>query len=213
MFVWTCEISVFYIFVPLKIKKRTIIKTYPKFSHHGEQKFKQIFDAYYPRLLRFANEYVGNWHEAEDIVQTVFLKLWEKQTLLQTDINLIAYLLTMVKNHCMDFLKHQQVVERYANHHKTFQQQETAFNYYAISKFDPEQTDIESLERLVEKAIGELPEQCRKVFELSRYEGLKHREIAERLGISVKTVESHISNALKILRITLKDCFLILFFL
>jgi len=163
----------------------------------GEDGFKQIFETWYPRLLRFAKEYVGD--EAEDILQNVFLKLWEKRTLLSADTNLNAYLLTMVKNRCMDFLNHQKVVERYASHQKTIQQ-ETSFNYYAISKFDPEQMDIEALERLAEKAIAELPEQCRKVFELSRYEGLKYREIAERLGISVKTVETHISNALKILR-------------
>ena len=170
-----------------------------------EEGFKLIFDTYYPRFLRFAKEYVGDRHEAEDILQNVFVKLWEKRELLSADTNLNAYLLTMVKNRCMDFLNHQKVVERYANHQKTLQQEAT-FNHYALSKFDPEQMDIEALERLAEKAIAELPEQCRKVFELSRYDELKYKEIAERLGISVKTVETHISNALKILRIRLKDC-------
>ena len=175
---------------------------------NGEQEFKQIFNSYYPRLLRFAKEYVGDKYEAENIMQDVFLKLWEKRASLPMDINLNAYLLTMVKNHCLDFLKHKQVIERYSINRQSVQQQETVFNYYAVSKFEPEQIDIETLERLAEKAIGELPEQCRKVFELSRYDGLKYREIAEKLGISVKTVETHISNALKILRVTLKDCFL-----
>ena len=112
----------------------------------------------------------------------------------------------MVKNHCLDFLKHQQVVNRYANNRKVEIQREIEFNYYAISRFEP--GDIESLELLAERAIADLPKQCRQVFELSRYDGLKYKEIAERLGISVKTVETHMSNALKILRITLKDCFL-----
>ena len=178
------------------------------FSHSGEEEFKQIFEACYPRLLRFAAVYTGNLQDAEDILQNVFLLFWEKRASLQLDTNLNAYLLSMVKNHCINHLKHQQVVQRYSANRMTELQQEMAFNYYAFSKFNPEQMDIESLERLAEKAIGELPEQCRKVFELSRYEGLKYREIAERLGISVKTVESHISNALKILRVTMKDCFL-----
>ena len=169
----------------------------------GEKGFKQIFETYYPRLLRFAGEYTGDRHEAENILQNVFLKLWEKRASLPIDINLNAYLLTMVKNHCMDFLKHQQVVNRYHINRKTELQQEMAFNYYAVGKFDPEQIDIETLELLVEKAISELPEQCRKIFELSRYEGLKYREIAEKLGISVKTVETQMSKALKILRIAL----------
>jgi len=173
----------------------------------SEKGFKKIFETYYPRLLRFAAEYTGDRHEAENILQNVFLKLWEKRAALPMDVNLNAYLLTMVKNHCMDFLKHQQVVQRYYINRKTELQQEMEFNYYAISKFDPEQTDIETLEQIVEKAINELPEQCRKVFEMSRYEGLKYREIAEKLQISVKTVETHISHALKILRISLKDKF------
>ena len=168
-------------------------------SPDRDKEFKKIFETNYPRLLRFAGEYVGNTDDAEDILQNVFLKFWEKWLTLPKDANLSAYLLTMVKNHCLDFLKHRQVVNRYAT--------EMEFNCYAISKFDPDRTDIETLERLAEKAIAELPEQCRKIFEMSRYESLKYKEIAERLGISVKTVETHMSNALKLLRAALKDCF------
>jgi len=175
----------------------------------GEKDFKQVFDSFYPRLLRFAKGYVCNRFDAENIVQDVFLRLWEKRTLLPKDINLQAYLLTMIKNQCMDFLKHQQVVERHSVNWDSALQQEAAFNYYAISRFNPEQPDVESLERLVEKAINELPEQCRKAFELSRYEELKYKEIADKMGISVKTVETHISHALKKLRVTLKDLFLV----
>ena len=178
----------------------------------GEKDFKQVFDSFYPRLLRFAKGYVCNRFDAENIVQDVFLRLWEKRTLLPKDINLQAYLPAMVKNQCMDFLKHQQVVERHFVNRNSAIQQEMAFNYYAISRFDPEQPDVESLERLVEKAINELPEQCRKAFELSRYNELKYKEIADEMGISVKTVETHISHALKILRITLKDLFLVWLF-
>jgi len=178
------------------------------FSHGGEEGFRQIFETCYPRLFRFAAEYTGNIQDAEDILQNVFLIFWEKRASLQLDTNLNAYLLTMVKNHCVNHLKHQRVVHRYSTNRKTELQRELTFNHYAFNHFNPEEMDIESLERLAEKAINELPEQCRKVFELSRYEGLKYREIAEKLGISVKTVETHISHALKILRVTMQDCFL-----
>lgn len=175
----------------------------------GQEKgFKQVFDSYYPRLLRFAKEYVKDEHEAENILQNVFLTLWEKRSSLRVDTNLTAYLMTLVKSQCLNYLKHRKVMDHYSKTITTAQQQETAFSYYAISKFEPEQMDIESLERMVEKAIGELPEQCRKVFELSRYDGLKYREISERMGISVKTIETHMSHALKALRIKLKDSFL-----
>lgn len=177
-----------------------------------EKGFKQVFESFYPRLLRFAGEYVKDKQEAENILQNVFLTLWEKRNTLRADTNLTAYLMTLVKSRCLNYLKHKNIVDAYSKKTQTLHQQESIFNYYAISKFDPEQIDIESLELLVEKAIGELPEQCRKVFELSRYEGLKYKEIAERLNISVKTVETHMSNALKILRINLKDSFLIWLF-
>jgi len=177
-----------------------------------EKGFKQVFESFYPRLLRFAIEYVKDKREAENILQDVFLTLWEKRNSLKTDTNLTAYLLTLVKSQCLNYLKHKRVVEAYSKKTQTTNEQETIFNYYAISKFNPEQIDIESLELLVEKAISELPDQCRKVFELSRYDGLKYKEIAEKLNISVKTVETHMSNALKILRLNLKDSFLIWLF-
>ena len=195
----------------LYLRKFGILEKLPEEEDITEKGFKRIFETLYPRLFRFAREYVGD-SVAEDILQNVFLKLWEKRASLPIDTHLNAYLFTMVKNQCIDFLKRQQTVNRFSIKRKAELQREMVFNCYAISKFDPEQTDIETLERLVEKAIAELPEQCRKVFECSRYEGLKYKEIAEKLGISVKTVETHISNALKILRITLKDCFLVWFF-
>ena len=184
------------------------------FPIDGEKGFKVVFDTFYPRLLRFAKEYVGDLFEAENILQDVFLRLWEKRASLPADINPQAYLLTMVKNQCMDFLRHRRVVQQLSVDWETLQEREASFNYYALSRFDPEEMDVEALERLVENAINELPEQCRKAFELSRYDGLKYKEIADKMGVSVKTVETHISHALKILRVTLKDLFFVwLFFM
>ena len=182
------------------------------FPIDGEKGFKVVFETFYPQLLRFAKEYVGDRFEAENILQDVFLRLWEKRVSLSADINLPAYLLTMVKNQCMDFLRHRQVVERLTVDWETVQAREASFNYYAVSRFDPEQMDVEALERLVENAVNQLPEQCRKAFELSRYDGLKYKEIADKMDISVKTVETHISHALKILRVALKDFFLVWLF-
>jgi RNA polymerase sigma-70 factor (ECF subfamily) len=188
------------------------LRTKGIFFPNGQEGFKKVFETFYPRLLRFANAYVGDRFEAENILQDVFLKLWEKWEALPPDMNLQAYLLTMVKNQCMDFLRHRQVVEQNTIGLETAHFHEASFNYHAISRFDPELMDIEALERLVEKAIDNLPGQCRKVFEYSRYDGLKYKEIAGRMGISVKTVETHISHALKILRVALKDLFWVWFF-
>lgn len=183
-----------------------------KVSHqillNQDKGFRSVFDSYYPGLLRFVKEYVKDNQDAEDIMQNVFLILWEKRNFLKSDTNLNAYLFTLAKSQCLNYLKHLKVVDKYVNVQQS-EYQENYLNYYAIDKFEPEQIDIESLELMVEKAINDLPEQCRKVFELSRYEGLKYKEIAQRMGISVKTVESHMANALKTLRLVLKDSFLI----
>ncbi len=164
--------------------------------------FRHIFELFYPRLWCFVREYIKDEQDAKDILQNVFITLWEKRDTLKADTNLNAYLFVLAKSQCLNHLKHMRVVDKYSKTVQT-EQQEALINYYAISKFDPEQIDIEALELMVEEAIKTLPEQCRKVFEMSRYEGLKYKEIAQEMGISVKTVEAHMSNALKLLTLTL----------
>ena len=168
--------------------------------------FKHIFDMYYPRIWFFVKEYIKNEQDAKDIMQNIFLTLYEKRNSLKPNTNLNAYLFTLAKSQCLNYLKHLRVVEKYSMTVQA-EQQETFINYYAMNTFEPDQMDIESLELLVEEAINHLPEQCRKVFEMSRYDGLKNKEIAQKMGISIKTVEAHISNALRILRVALKDSF------
>ena len=176
-------------------------------AHHlllvQEKGFKQIFECFYPRLWHFVKEYIKDEDDAKDILQNVFMTLWEKRNSLKADTNLNAYLYALAKSQCLNHLKHLKVVNEYAKATQV-EMQEAFVNCYAINSFDPEQTDIESMERTVEKAIQELPEQCRKVFELHRYDGLKYKDIAKKLDLSVKTVEAHISNALRLLRIALK---------
>jgi len=185
----------------LSVNYRSLLST--------EAGFRQVYMTYYPRLLRFAAEYVVDEQDAEDIVQEVFITLWEKRDTLREDTNLTAYMMTLVKSLCLNFLKHKQIVEAYSLRvQEEDARRETMFNYYSINKFEPEQMDLERLERMLLKAISELPEQCRRVFKMSRYKGMKNREIADRLNISLKTVEMHISLALKSLRAKLRDVFL-----
>jgi RNA polymerase sigma-70 factor (ECF subfamily) len=166
--------------------------------------FKHIFELFYPRIWCFVKEYIKDEQNAKDIMQNILLTLWEKRNSLMADTNLNAYLFSLAKSQCLNHLKHLKVVEKYS---KTVQsdQQETQVYYYSMNMFEPEQMDIESLELMVDEAIKNLPEQCRKIFELNRYEGLKYKEIAQKLELSVKKVEAHISNALRLLRIALKN--------
>ena len=171
-----------------------------------EKGFKQIFELFYPRLWHFVKEYITDEEDAKDILQNVFTTLWEKRNSLKADTNLNAYMYTLAKSQCLNHLKHLKVVNEYAREAQV-EMQEAFVNAYAVNAFEPERMDIEALELMIEKAVRELPEQCRKVFELNRYEGLKYKEIAQKLGISVKAVEAHISNALRHLRVSLKDIY------
>ena len=120
-----------------------------KVSHqillNQDKGFRSVFDSYYPGLLRFVKEYVKDNQDAEDIMQNVFLILWEKRNFLKSDTNLNAYLFTLAKSQCLNYLKHLKVVDKYVNVQQS-EYQENYLNYYAIDKFEPEQIDIESLE-------------------------------------------------------------------
>ncbi len=167
--------------------------------------FDRIYVTYYPRMMRFAKEYVLLEEDAENIVQDIFLLLWEKRDVLDIRISLVSYLFTLVKNKCLDFLSHKTVSEDFANEWKVKQASLEQLNYSFTSD--------EDIEQLITSAIDSLPERCREVFIKSRIEGKRYKEIAQELDISVNTVEGQMSIALRKLRIELKDYLPLLIFL
>lgn len=167
--------------------------------------FDRIYVTYYPRMIRFAKEYVLFEEDAENIVQDVFLVLWEKRRVLDIRVSLVAYLFSLVKNRCLDYLRHKEVDEQY--------RQELSVKLSALEKLDYVFTSEEDIERVVARAVGKLPKRCREIFLKSRVEGMKYREIADELEISVNTVENQMTIALKRLRVELKDYLPLLLFL
>lgn len=159
--------------------------------------FDRIYVTYYSRMLRFAKEYVLFDEDAEDVVQDVFLLLWEKREVLDIQVSLVSYLFSLVKNRSLDYLRHKVVAEEY--------RQELTFKLSALEQLNYTFTSEEDIEQAVTKAIDKLPERCREIFLKSRIEGMKYREIADELDISMNTVENQMSIALKKLRIELKD--------
>lgn len=164
--------------------------------------FQKIYFEFYPRLYHFSYDLVRSNDIAKDIVNETFIKLWETKSELRPDSNLEAYLITISRNKCLNFLKHKKIILQY---------QETAglaeldlweqlFNDNIYANID-----YDLLRKKVETAINNLPEQCRKVFQLSRFKKKKYSEIATILNISPKTVEAHISLALRRLKEDLKN--------
>lgn len=159
-----------------------------------EGAFEVFFKEHFMQLCAYCQYKFGfELYHAKDIVQTGFIKLWETRQTLSPELSLKAYLYRIITNLSLDILKHQKVRHK---HEKYVLQ--IASKSSSISDF--ENVDFKQLTTDINKAISELPEQMRKIFELCRYEGLKYTEVAIHLNISVKTVETQMSRALVKLR-------------
>jgi len=165
--------------------------------------FELLFSDYYPRLTVFAKKYVLDLDTAREIVQDYFVDLYESRETLNINSTLNNYLYTSVKNRCLNYLNKQKI------HHQHEEQIRILSKDSVIDLQDKiEQTE---LEYLIWNEIAKLPEQCGRIFKLSRKEGIKNKDIADQLGISIRTVETQISKALKILRAGLARHLAILF--
>lgn len=166
--------------------------------------FEFLFKTYYPRLLGYALRYVPNEVEARDIVQDCFVSFWEKRDTIQA-VSLTSLLFTMVRNSCLNYLKHQLVVQKHQQHYfNEFSGEEQLYCCDFLGHTEGHLLYDELLQQ-VQTVTDLLPPRCREVFLLSRYEGLKNREIAESLKISTTAVEKHISKAMSAFRKYFKD--------
>ena len=171
--------------------------------------FEKLYKLYYPKMFAFAKNYVPANEDAENIVQDVFLILWERKEEIEISFTLTTYLFTLVKNRCLNFLRHKLIEEEYNSQMK----EELGFKLYALETFNYSYQSEEELQEVIQRALDTLPERCREVFIKSRIEGLKYKEISDELGISVNTVENQMVTALKKLRVALKDYVPLLLFL
>lgn len=155
-----------------------------------EAAFDALFRTWYAPLVRYALGFAkGDLAAAEELVQNAFAKLWAQRETLDLQHSIKAYLYRMVHNQALNEIRSQRTHERYKAH-----QTRQMADEVEPPKDDPE------LGKRVLTVLEALPKQCRQVFELSRFEALKYREIADQLGISIKTVESHMGKALRVLR-------------
>ncbi len=162
-----------------------------------EAVFESVFRQYYAPLCRYARTLLGDADEAEEVVQSVFVTIWERRESLLITTSLKAYLYRAVHNRCLNRLSQQ---SNQAQH-----RQQAAAELYAEAASPTQALLTDELSTRLQRAIGRLPEQCRRAFEMSRFDELSYKEIAEQLGIATKTVENQIGKALRILRTELSD--------
>lgn len=163
-----------------------------------EQAFELLFRKYYIRMCGFANKFLNDPEESREIVQEVFIKIWEGREDIDPDDSLKAYIFKITQNQSLNRLRRKKIESKYVEIYKLV--------YSEHSEFTSHETLLaRELEDNISTAMNTIPPKCRRVFELSRLEGLKYSEIAKVLNISVKTVEAQMSKALNILRFQLKD--------
>jgi len=170
----------------------------------GDQKsLELLFSIYFPRLNDFAKKVVQDDFISQDIVQEVFLKVWEKRREIES-VNIEAYLFRLVRNRCIDYIKHLKVVNNRMQEIQLSSKYEELYRIDFIGN-EPYLLIEKELKMKIEKTIQDLPDRCREVFILSRMNGLKNKEIAEKLNINIKNVERHLSRALQSFRLNFSE--------
>ena len=164
--------------------------------------FEELFRSYFTPLCSFAQKYVNDADEAKDIVHNVFINLWNKRNEITLETSLKSYLFQGVHNRSLNFIRD----------HKKLVQFDTPQNESELGKYLKSHDHLESseAEQRINRALDDLPDKCREIFLMNRFDGLKYREIAEKLDISIKTVETQMSRALKTLRERLSDMITVL---
>jgi len=163
----------------------------------NERVFETVFKKHYQALCNYACGILKDMDDAEEVVQSIFLKFWEQRAEIEINVSLKSYLYRAVHNTCLNRLKHLKIQETYRQYVGDY-----------LENTHDSATDIldkVELESRIGDALEKLPEQCRLIFKMSRFEELKYQEIADRLGLSIKTVENQIGKALKIMRTELAD--------
>ena len=157
-----------------------------------ESAFQQLFEGYYRKLVVFANIYLGDMEASRDIVQDFYMYIYESRQSISINTSLKSYLYSSVRNRCLNELRHEKVASKHRDQilsmpHETDPDME-------------EKMDAAELQEKIFRIVSELPDQCRRIYNMSRVDGKRNHEIAEELNLSIRTIETQISKALKVLR-------------
>ena len=171
--------------------------------------FEKLYNEMQPRLYAFTRKFFVNQELAKDLVQDVFYDFWKNSGNIMITTSISSYLFKMVQNRCLNYLRELRIHNKYSNY------VEIKLKEAEVLFFDQDYSGyhsifFEDIKNILQIKIDELPDACREIFILSRYEGYSNKEISERLNISLRTVENQVYRALKVLKEGLKD-YLVLF--
>ena len=151
--------------------------------------FESLFRSSYVSLVRYAKTLIKDHDTAEEIVQDLFFRLWQDKEKIKIESSLNGYLFRSVHNRCLHYIEHNRVVSRHA--------EEMSYRQTESPESPSDILSYKELQDKIARILERLPEKCGKIFTMSRFEGLKYTEIAEKLSVSIKTVEANMGRALK----------------
>jgi RNA polymerase sigma-70 factor (ECF subfamily) len=184
------------------IEEETLIQ---RFINSDQTAFELLFRFYYPGLVVFVSQIISDRDEAEEIVQDFFVNVWSARKSIHQSSSLKSYFFVSVKNRAFNYLKKEQIREKTLHQLKEIVEKDMLFQ--------PDLFVESELQQQIANAMEKLPARTREIFMMSRFKGISNDEIATQLELSKRTVETQISNALKILREDLKEYkFLLLLF-
>ncbi|WP_080903105.1 RNA polymerase sigma-70 factor [Parabacteroides sp. Marseille-P3160] len=167
--------------------------------------FNQILVKYKQRYIRFAQSYVHDTEAAEDLVMDSLLYYWENRENLSTVENVPMYLLTVIKHKCLNYLQRQCTWDDLSEKILSDKEWDLQMRISSLEACDPQSLFSEEIQQLFDKALETLPEKTRRIFMMSRSDEKSYKEIAETMNLTTKSIEFHMSKALGVLRIALKD--------
>jgi RNA polymerase sigma-70 factor, ECF subfamily len=161
------------------------------------KEFESLFRSSYASLVKYAKTILKDHDTSEEIVQDLFFRIWQDKEKLNIESSLNGYLFRAVHNRCLHYIEHLKVVEKH--------EQEMSYEPDAGAESPADVLQYKELQAKIARTIERLPEKCGKIFCMNRFEGLKYSEIAEKLSVSVKTVEANMGRALKEFRKALAE--------
>lgn len=179
------------------------IRLFHSLAKGDELAFEKLYKLYFPRLYTFSLKIINDSSLAKDVVQNVFIKIWETRTSFSFE-NPEAFVYQMVRNASLNYIRHLKVVDNLKSRVKDQYLGEELY-YIDMVGDEPYILIEKELQEKIFDVMNSLPDKCLAVFRMSRIEGLKNREIADQLEISIKSVEKHISKAMQIYRDNFAD--------